>query len=126
DGDLVAHLKELGRVIDPTPAHVGDVQEAVDAAEIDERAVLGDVLDDAADDLALFQGLEGLRLLLVALFLEEHAPAEDDVAALLVELDDLELVGLPDELVQVADGPKVDLRTREERLHAAADRDGES
>ena len=64
-----------------------------------------------------------LRLLLVALLLEEHAAREDDVAALLVELDDLELVGLPDQLVQVADGAEVDLRSGEERLHAAADGD---
>ena len=51
---------------------------------------------------------------------------EHDVAALLVELDDLELVGLPDQLVQVADGAKVDLRAGEERLHAAADGDREA
>ena len=61
DGDLVADLEELGRVVDAAPAHVGDVEQAVDAAEVDERAVLGDVLDDALDDLALLEGLEGLR-----------------------------------------------------------------
>ena len=58
------------------------------------------------------QGLEGLGLHLVALLLEEDAPREHDVAALLVELDDLELVGLADQLVEVADRPKIDLRTR--------------
>ena len=110
-------------MVDPAPAHVGDVEQAVDAAEVDEGAVLGDVLDDALDDLALLEGLERLGLLLVALLLEEHAAREHDVAALLVELDDLELVGLPDELVQVADGPEIDLRAGEERLHAAADGD---
>ena len=34
------------------PGHVGDVQQAVDAAQIDERAEFGDVLDDALADLA--------------------------------------------------------------------------
>ena len=72
------------------------------------------------------EGLERLGLHLVALLLEEHAAREHDVAALLVELDDLELVGLPDQLVQVADGPEVDLRAGEERLHAAADGDREA
>ncbi len=99
------------------------MKQAVDAAEIDEGAVLGDVLDGALDGHALLEGFERLGLHLVALLLEEHAPRQDDVAALLVELDDLELVGLPDELVQVADGPKIDLRPGEERLHAAADGD---
>src|SRR6202044_2508544 len=69
---------------------------------------------------------ERLGLHLVALALEEHAPRQHDVPALLVELDDLELVGLPDQLVQVADGAKVDLAAGEERLHAAADRDREA
>jgi hypothetical protein len=71
------------------------VEEAVDAAEVDERAVLGDVLDDALDDLALLEGLQRLGLLLVALALEEDAAGQDDVPALLVELDDLEAVRLP-------------------------------
>src|SRR5580704_5493232 len=123
DGDLVAHLEELRRVVHPPPAHVRDVQQAVDAAEIDERAVLGDVLDDALDDLALLEGLERLGLLLVALLLEEHAAREHDVAALLIELDDLELVGLPDQLIEVPDGAEVDLRPWEEGLHAAANGD---
>ncbi len=57
-------------VIDATPGHVGDVEQAVDAAEVDERAVLGEVLDRAGDDHALFQGLQGLLLELVALALE--------------------------------------------------------
>ena len=34
---------------------VGDVQQAVDAAEVDERAVVGDVLDHAVEDLAFLQ-----------------------------------------------------------------------
>src|SRR4029077_5633400 len=73
DGDLVPHLEKLGRMIDAPPAHVRDVQEPINAAEIDERAVLGDVLDDAADDLSFLEGLERLCLLLVALLLEENA-----------------------------------------------------
>jgi len=122
-GDLVADLEDLRRVVHAAPAHVRDVQQSVDAAEIHERAVLGDVLDRAGDDHALFEALQGLRLELVALLLEQHAAREHDVAALLVELDDLELEGLADQLVEVAHGAQVDLRARQERLDAAADRD---
>ena len=39
-------------MVDAAPAHVGDVQQAVDAAQVDERAELGDVLDDALAELA--------------------------------------------------------------------------
>jgi hypothetical protein len=41
--------------------HVGDVQQAVDAAQVDERAEVGDVLDRARDDVALLEGLEQAR-----------------------------------------------------------------
>ena len=55
DLELLVDLDHVVRVGDAAPAHVGDVQQAVDAAEVDERAELGDVLDDALADLA---GLE--------------------------------------------------------------------
>src|SRR5207253_296759 len=104
--------------------HVGDVEQAVDAAQIDERAVVGEVLDDAGEDGALLELLEGVLLQLLALLLEEDAAAEHDVAALLVELDDLELEFFADQLVEIADRPQIDLRTRQERLHP--DVDGEA
>jgi hypothetical protein len=126
DGHLVADLEDLVGVVDAAPRHVRDVEQAVDAAEVDEGAVLGDVLDRALDDHALGEGLERLLLHFVALALEQDAAGKHDVSALLVELDDLELVGLADQLVQVADGTQVDLRAREEGLHAAADGDREA
>ena len=100
------------------------MEQAVDAAEVDERAVVGEVLDHAGEDHALLELLEGALLELLALLLEQGAAGEDDVAALLVELDDLELEALADELVEVADGAEVDLRAGEERLDA--DVDGEA
>src|SRR5581483_10088630 len=119
DAHVVADLEQLGRVRDPAPGYVGDVQQAVDAAEIDEGAVLGEVLDDPLDQLAFLQLLQRLALELGALLLEQHAARQHDVAALLVELDDLEAVALADERVQVAHRPQVHLRARQERLDAA-------
>src|SRR5690606_19978758 len=124
--NVVTDLEQLARVIDATPAHVGDVEQTVDTAEIDEGTVLGEVLDDALDDLAFLQALERRLLEGGALLLEEHAARQYDVAALLVELDDLELEVLTEERVEVAHRAQVDLRTGEERLHAAADRDREA
>ena len=45
DGDLVADLEQFRRVIDAAPGKIRHVQQAVDAAEVDEHAVVGDVLD---------------------------------------------------------------------------------
>ena len=53
DLDGLADRQDLGGVVDAAPGHVGDVQQAVDTAQVDEGAVFGDVLDHAVDRLAL-------------------------------------------------------------------------
>src|SRR5690606_39026109 len=47
---LQAHVEDLGGVPLTAPDHGGDVQQAVDTPQVDERAVVGDVLDHALDD----------------------------------------------------------------------------
>src|SRR6185312_3661140 len=89
--ELVADVDDFGRVTHALPRHVGDVQQAVDAAEVDERTVIGEVLDDALDDRAFLQALEQLFALLGELALDDRATRDDDVVALAIELDDLEL-----------------------------------
>jgi hypothetical protein len=118
DLEFRANGDQLGGMRDAAPRHVRDVQQAVDAAEIDERTEVGDVLDDALPDLVLLQLLHELLALAGTLVLEDHAARDDDVAATLVELDDLELELLAEQLVDVRDAAKRDLRTREECIDA--------
>ncbi len=92
DLHLLADIEHLGRVIDPAPGDVGDVQQAVDAAEVDEGAVVGDVLDHAVDDLTLFQVLHQLLALLGAGLFQHGAAGNHDVAAAAIHLQDLELL----------------------------------
>src|SRR6185312_5253743 len=117
-GDLVAHRQHFRRVLDAAPGEVGDVQKTVDAAEIHERAVVGDVLDDALDDRAFLQRRQELLALLAERRLEHGAPRHDDVVALAVELDDLELELLVLERRGVLDRADVDQRARQERADA--------
>ena len=67
--DLIADLEVFARVADALVADVSDVQQAVDAAEVDERTIVGDVLDDAFDDLAFGQRLDEVAALFCAGFL---------------------------------------------------------
>ncbi len=121
--DLVVHLEQLGRMADAAPRHVGDVQQAVDAAQIDERAVVGDVLDDALEHLAFGEGLERVLLLLGVLFFEERLARQHDVAALLVDLDHAHAQFLAAQRVEVPHGTDVDLRTGQERADADVHRE---
>src|SRR6185437_16356211 len=118
DLELGADLHELGRVRDAAPRHVGDMEQAVDAAQVDERTEVGDVLDDAFADLILLQLLHQLLAFARALVLEDDPARDDDVAAALVELDDLELELLPEQLVDVRYAAESDLRSGQERVDA--------
>src|SRR2546427_9847430 len=100
DLDLLPDVHHLGRVRHAAIAHVRDVEQSVHAAQIDEGAEVGDVLDDALPhltDLQLFHEDVALGL---TLGFEQHATAHHDVAASLVQLDDLELEALTQELVE--------------------------
>src|SRR5207237_8480810 len=81
DLDGLADIQRLGGMIDAAPGDVGDVQQAVDPAEIDEGAVIGDVLDDAGEDLALLEAGDQLRALLGPALLEHGAARDGGVAA---------------------------------------------
>ena len=115
----LADAQDLGRMVDAAPGDVGDVQQAIEAAEVDEGAVVGDVLDHAAQHLAFLEGGEQLVALLGAQLLE-HRPARDhDVAAAAVHLEDLERLVLVEQRRDVAHRPDVDLAAGQEGDRAA-------
>ena len=94
-------------MLDAPPSHVGDVQQAVDAAQVHEGAIVGEVLDHALHLQALLQALQQ-RLPFGAVLLIEHAPAGDHhIVALLVDLDDLEVHLLAFQLVGGMEGADV-------------------
>ena len=114
DRDGVAHGHDGTRVVDVLPRQLADVDEAVHAAEIDERTERHDARHHTLTDLARLEvGEEAVAALLLRLF-EEGATAEDDVVAVLVELDDLGLHGLAHVRGQVAHPAQLDERGRKE------------
>src|SRR3982750_1739926 len=112
-------------MLDALPRHVGDVQQAVDATEIHERAVVGEVLDGALEYGAFLQVVHERAALGGELLLDDRATGNDNVVALLVELDDLELEGLAFEIGGVTHRTDIDQRTRQERADVV-DLDGEA
>jgi len=60
-------------MLDALPRHVGDVEQPVDAAEVDERTVVGEVLDHAFDDRAFLQLVEELGALGAVFLLDDGA-----------------------------------------------------
>ncbi len=125
DRDLGAHRHDLGWMLDALPGHVGDVQQAVDAAEVDERTVVGEVLDHALDGGAFLQVAQQLGTLGAVLALDHGTARDDDVVAPTIELDDLELEFLALEVGGVAHRAHIHQRTGEESADLV-DVDGEA
>src|SRR3990167_1384987 len=113
-GDFLAGLNDFARVADTAPCHVGDMQQAVDATQIHERTVFGDVLDHALDDGAFFQGFHQLGALFAHRGFDHGAAAQHHVVALAVKLDDLEFHGLVFVRRQILDRTRIDQRAGQE------------
>ena len=107
DVDFLANLNNLGRMLDALPGHVGDVQQTIDAAEVDERTVVGQVLDDTLDGVAFLQLFQQRLALRGVLVLDNRTSRHDDVVALLVQLDDLELEALAFEIRRITNRTNV-------------------
>ena len=101
------------------------MQQAVDAAEIDEGAVIGDVLDHAVDDLAFGEVLDQARTLFGAGFFQHGAARDDDVAAAAVHLEDLEGLRNVHQRLHVAHRADIDLAAGQEG-DGAIEIDGEA
>jgi hypothetical protein len=115
----------ISPVIDAPPAHVGDsVVQAVESIEVDERAEVGEVLDDPFPSFADAHVGQQRPAFLVALVLDQLASREHDVLPILVDLDNLELERLADIIVEIAWRDDVDLRGRKKCLNTNVD--GES
>src|SRR6478735_4658445 len=102
DGDFLANLDNLGRVVDVLPGQLGNVNQAVYAAQVHEGTEVDDGGNDAGTDLALFQLVEERGADLGLGLLEPCTAGQHNVVAVLVQLDDLGFDLLTDVRSEVA------------------------
>ena len=125
--DFLALLDEVLGSRNVAPAHVVDVKEAVEAAEVDEGAEGGEALDFALDGIADLGLLEEILAALLDVLFHPFSAVEDDVDFLLgIEALEVELRLEPDELVALLDALDVGLRGRKEAAEAVAEVDLEA
>ena len=121
---LLADLQRLARMVDAPPGDVRHVQQPIDAAQIHERAVIGDVLHHAVEHHAFLQALDQLAALLGPRFLQHGPAADDDVAPRPVHLQNLERLRRPHQRPHVPNRADIDLAARQKR-HRPAKINGE-
>ena len=87
------------------------MQEAIDAADIDECTVLGEIFDRSVYDIANVDLAQSLGLLNIDDLVCEHLARENDIVPAAAEFDDLGLDILTDVCIKPADRTRIDLRT---------------
>ncbi len=114
---LVSDAEHIGGVIHFSPAHIGEVQKAVDAAQVDERAILSYIFNLSIQLIAHFNAFEQFLALDGCFFFLHHFAGEDDVSFALVQAHHFELQFFTDELVEVWDGFDGHVRSGQESFH---------
>ena len=107
--ELLVVLNHFARIAHATPREVSDVYETVNATEVDEYTVVGDVLNGTFEHLTLFELADDFLLLSFEFSFDERLVANHYVLVFLVDLDNLEFHSLTNEYIVVADGLHVDL-----------------
>src|SRR5688572_5813346 len=88
DGDCLIELNDLGRMRDASPRKIGDVHEAVDAAEIDECAEVCDRLNGTFKYLTALELLDDACALLVHRLFHKDLMADDDILIRMINFND--------------------------------------
>ncbi len=97
------------------------MQQAIHAIQVDKCTEIGDVLDHAAAHLAGSNLVEKITPLVRALLFDQLSAGEDDILPVQVDLEDLEVIGLTDVLIEILGRLDVDVRRRKESINANAD-----
>ncbi len=117
--DSFTDRQDFRRMVHAAPRHIGDVQQPVNAAQINKRTVFGDVLDHAFDGLTFGQVANDFGALFGAGFFQDRAARHNDVATATVHFQDLERLFQTHQWASVAHWADVNLRTGQERNGAA-------
>ena len=110
----MTNIDNLRGVVDVLPAELRDVDETVNAAEVDERTEVHDRRNDTLAHLALLELVEEVRAGLRLGLLEQRTTRKHHVVAVLVELENLRFDLLVEVGSEVTDATQLDQRSGEE------------
>ena len=115
--NLLVERNDVLRIGNTIPREVSDVDKTVNTTEVNEYAIVGDVLDDTFENLAFFKFANDLLFTSFEFSLDECLVANNDIAEVLIDFNNLKFHGFANEHVVVADGFNIDLAAGEECFH---------
>jgi len=114
--DGLIQLDNFRRVIDAPPGKIGDMDEAVDTAQVHEHAEIRNGFDGSFQDLSLFQALDDRLALAGHLLFHQHLVADHNVLGGVVDLHHAKVHDPADEGIEIAHGAHIDLRAGKEGI----------
>ena len=118
DFDFLANLDNLGRMVDVVPRKLGDVNQTVNAAQVNEGAKVNDRGNGAVQAHTLGELLQDFGTLVLAAFLQQHAARKHHVVAVTIHLDNASLELGTQIHIQVLHAAQVNQRCRQEATQA--------
>ncbi|EOC41797.1 hypothetical protein NM2001068_2188 [Neisseria meningitidis 2001068] len=117
--NFLTDFQDFTRVFHAPPCQIGDVQQTVDAAQVNECTVIGNVFNDAFDDGAFLQVFQQGFAFFTQSGFQNGAAGNNDVVAFFVQFDHFEFDLFAFEVRSVFYRTYVDQRTRQECADAA-------
>ena len=117
NSDFVAHVHDFAWVLNAFPRHVGDVQQTINAAQVNECAVVSEVLNDTFDFHAFLQVFQQLIAFCAVFGFDNGTTGNNNVVTLLVQLDYFELKLFAFQVQSVTNWTNVYQRTWQERTN---------
>ena len=113
---FLVELYYLARIVDTTPRKVCNMNQAVNATEVDEHTIRSDVLDSTFKYLTFFKLSNNFFLLLFEFCFDKSLMRNDNILEFLIDFHNLEFHSLSYKHIVVTDRLNVDLRARQECL----------
>src|SRR5689334_25202551 len=99
------------------------MQQSVNPTQVDEGAIVSQILDHARHHRAFLELFKSYCLALRGFLLDGKFARDNDISAAPVQFDDFDRNVISDEAFEIAHGPGVHLRTRHEAFDANVDRE---
>jgi len=115
---FLIQLNHFARIAYTAPRQVGDVNQTVYAAQVDEYTVRCDILDSTFQYLTFFQFADDFFLLLFQFSFNKSLVRNNHILEFLVDFNHLEFHSLAYEYIVVTDRFHINLRTRQECFNA--------
>ena len=107
--DFLIQFDNLFRMADTSPTKVGNVDESVNAAQVDEYAIGSNIFNGSLEDLSFFQFLDDLGFLCFQFIFDQGFMGNYYVFVFMVDLHHFEFHDFVNKYIIIADGLHINL-----------------